>query len=58
MFGIEFMHMYIQESLKKTGMAFLLILIPLEYSEEGKDTLDIRNLGYVYKRNRNNLLNE
>lgn len=49
MFGIEFMHMYIQESLKKTGMAFLLILIPLEYSEEGKDTLDIRNLGYVYK---------
>lgn len=36
MFGIEFMHMYIQESLKKTGMAFLLILIPLEYSKEGK----------------------
>jgi len=37
MFGIEFMHLYIQESLKKTGMVFLLILISLEYSKEGKD---------------------
>ncbi|NWV98567.1 LRC39 protein, partial [Machaerirhynchus nigripectus] len=31
MFGIDFMHMYIQESLKKTGMAFLLILISPQY---------------------------
>lgn len=49
MFGIEFMHMYIQESLKKIGMAFLLILISLEYSEEGEDKLDKRKLEYIYK---------
>ncbi|NXE40851.1 LRC39 protein, partial [Ptilorrhoa leucosticta] len=34
MFGVDFMHMYIQKSLKKTGMAFLLILISPQYSEE------------------------
>lgn len=55
MFGIEFMHMYIQESLKKIGMAFLLILISLEYSEEGEDKLDKRKLEYIYKWDINNL---
>lgn len=40
MFGIDFMHLYIQESLKKTGMAFLLILISPQYSEEERDKLD------------------
>lgn len=58
MFGIEFMHMYIQESLKKTGMFFLLILISLEQSEEGKDKMDKRKLGYICKGNMNNLLNK
>ncbi|RMC08446.1 hypothetical protein DUI87_14690 [Hirundo rustica rustica] len=36
MFGIDFMHVYIQESLKKTGMAFLSVLISPQYSEEDK----------------------
>lgn len=40
MFGIDFMHMYIQESLKKKGMAFLSVLISPQYSEEDRDKLD------------------
>lgn len=30
MYGIEFMHLYIQESLKKTGMVSFQIPVPLE----------------------------
>lgn len=44
MFGIEFMHMYIQESLKKTGTVFYLLISVPELSNKGKAKLDKRKL--------------